>query len=253
MRHVGPERRMHERLAEVLAADIVSGTIAEGEHFPSSDELVREFGVSRTVARETVQALVSAGLISVQHGKRSTVAPSQGWRLLDPLVQAAIGQERQDRSLVIDMWETRRCVEPYAALRCAERASDDQLAQLVELADAALAAARGWSAAEAAVESTSRDWRFHGAVANGSGNRVLAGVVRDAHRGVSLAWRPARPTLRQITEGFEQHCAIADALAARAGVKAARLVDDHILWWQQALDELPSQDERPAAAVAGKA
>ncbi len=52
----------------------MSGRIGVGEAFPSSEEIVN-YGVSRTVARETVQALAMLGMVNIQHGKRTEVCP----------------------------------------------------------------------------------------------------------------------------------------------------------------------------------
>ena len=76
----GPARaqRLSQQLSTLLAAEIVSGRIGVGEAFPSSEEIVNQFGVSRTVARETVQALAMLGMVNVQHGKRTEVLPARG-------------------------------------------------------------------------------------------------------------------------------------------------------------------------------
>ena len=72
-----PQRLSHQ-LSTLLAAEIVSGRIGVGQAFPSSEEIVTRFGVSRTVARETVQALAMLGIVNVQHGKRTEVLPARG-------------------------------------------------------------------------------------------------------------------------------------------------------------------------------
>ena len=68
-------QRLSQQLSTLLAAEIVSGRIGVGEAFPSSEEIVTRFGVSRTVARETVQALAMLGMVNIQHGKRTEVCP----------------------------------------------------------------------------------------------------------------------------------------------------------------------------------
>jgi DNA-binding FadR family transcriptional regulator len=49
--------RLHERTSILLAADVVSGRLATGSQFPSAEEIVARFGVSRTVAREALQTM----------------------------------------------------------------------------------------------------------------------------------------------------------------------------------------------------
>ena len=48
-----------------LACEIVAGRMAPGSAFPSAEEIVQRFGVSRTVARETVHTLSMLGLFSL--------------------------------------------------------------------------------------------------------------------------------------------------------------------------------------------
>ena len=75
-------QRLSQQLSTLLAAEIVSGRIGVGEAFPSSEEIVNRFGVSRTVARETVQALAMLGMVNIQHGKRTEVCPPEDWDIL---------------------------------------------------------------------------------------------------------------------------------------------------------------------------
>ena len=61
-----------------LAAEIVSGRWHGVDGFPFVDEIVQRYGVSRTVARETLQTLTMVGLVRSQHGKRTEVMPARG-------------------------------------------------------------------------------------------------------------------------------------------------------------------------------
>lgn len=79
------QNRLHEQLAAHLCREIVSGRLSTGASIPSEPELVRQYGVSKTVVRETIQALAAAGLVRVQHGKRTTVLPESDWDILSHL------------------------------------------------------------------------------------------------------------------------------------------------------------------------
>ena len=83
-----------QQLSTLLAAEIVSGRLGAGEAFPSSEEIVTRYGVSRTVARETVQALAMLG-----HRATSSTAsaprccPPEEWDILSATVQEALRRE----------------------------------------------------------------------------------------------------------------------------------------------------------------
>ena len=81
------EPRLRERLALLLAREVVSGRLAAAAAFPSTEELVARFEVSRTVAREALQTLFMLGLVRVQHGKRTEVLPMASWDILSSVVR----------------------------------------------------------------------------------------------------------------------------------------------------------------------
>ena len=117
-------RRLSHQLATLLAAEIVSGRIEVGQAFPSAEEIVTRFGVSRTVARETVQALAMLGLVFVQHGKRTEVCPPEDWDILSSVVQEALRREGKAEPLLRDLYEFRILIEPQAAAWMAEHGSE---------------------------------------------------------------------------------------------------------------------------------
>src|SRR6185437_1115481 len=103
------------------------------EAFPSSEEIVSQYGVSRTVARETVQALAMLGMVTIQHGKRTEVCPPDEWDILSATVQEALRREGRAEPLLRDLYEFRMLIEPQAAAWMAEHASQEDLAELDRL------------------------------------------------------------------------------------------------------------------------
>ena len=85
---------------------------------------MKRFGVSRTVARETVQALAMLGLVRVQHGKRTEVCPPEDWDILSAVVQEALRREGKAEPLLRDLYEFRLLIEPQAAAWMAEHGSE---------------------------------------------------------------------------------------------------------------------------------
>jgi len=81
--------KLYEQITPQIARDIVSRRLPPGATIPSEPQLVATFGVSKTVARETVQVLEAAGLVRVQHGRRTVVLDEQEWNILSLLIQEA--------------------------------------------------------------------------------------------------------------------------------------------------------------------
>jgi DNA-binding FadR family transcriptional regulator len=224
-------QRLSDQLSTLLAAEIVSGRIDVGQAFPSADEIVNRFGVSRTVARETVQALAMLGLVHVQHGKRTEVCPPEEWDILSAVVQEALRREGMAEPLLRDLYEFRLLIEPQAAAWMAGHASAEDVARLGELA-ATMDQLAGREPAVAEVMQADRS--FHDLVARASGNRVVAAVSRDIRELIGTLWGFSALGFEQARVVADQHRTIADAIGRRDAEAAAAAMRDHLRWAAQA-------------------
>lgn len=68
---------LYARIEDILAFRISSGELAVGSQLPSEEELIREFGVSRTTIRTTIQNLTRLGLVEIRRGRGTFVASSR--------------------------------------------------------------------------------------------------------------------------------------------------------------------------------
>src|SRR4051812_44049752 len=98
-----PPRNRGDRLGPVVVAklvdDIVSGRLATGAALPTEADLGEQFGVSRTVVRESVKLLQDKGLVNIRHGVGTVVLPESSWDMIDDVVLTAL--VRHDESLLI--------------------------------------------------------------------------------------------------------------------------------------------------------
>jgi DNA-binding FadR family transcriptional regulator len=220
-------QRLSEQLSTLLAAEIVSGRIGVGEAFPSSEEIVTEYGVSRTVARETVQALAMLGMVNIQHGKRTEVCPPEEWGILSATVQEAMRREGKAEPLLRDLYEFRLLIEPQAAAWVAEHGTAKELDELTDLVGRM---ERLVDAEPSLSDLMKADRNFHDLVARASDNRVLAAVSRDIREVIGTLWGFSSLDASDAEQVAEQHRRIADAMAARDGRAAAAAMRDHLLW-----------------------
>jgi GntR family transcriptional regulator len=65
---------LYAQVEDVLVARISSGALPVGMQLPSEEELIREFEVSRTTIRTTIQNLVRQGLVEIRRGRGTFVA-----------------------------------------------------------------------------------------------------------------------------------------------------------------------------------
>ena len=125
------EATLASRVTTQLEQLIVENRLQPGDRLPSERDLAQQFGVSRTVIREAVRALVAKGLLQVQSGSGTTVRSpttqsiSQSLTLLLRRGQSSLEYEK--------VHEVRRLLEVEIAGRAAERRTDDDLTKIEEI------------------------------------------------------------------------------------------------------------------------
>jgi DNA-binding FadR family transcriptional regulator len=221
-----PQRLSHQ-LSTRLAAEIVSGRIAVGDAFPSSEEIVSRFGVSRTVAREMVQTLSMLGMVSIRHGKRTEVCPEEDWDILSSVVQEALRREGKAAPILHDLYEFRLLIEPQAAGWMAELGKDSELAELGAIATQMEELAAAGTSMPELMEA---DRGFHRLIARASGNRVLAAVGRDIREVIATLWDLSSLQPAHAPHVAEQHRRIADTVRQRDTSGAIAAMHDHLVW-----------------------
>jgi DNA-binding FadR family transcriptional regulator len=218
--------RLHERVAALLAREIVSGRLPTEGPIPSEPELIDEYGVSKTVARETVQALSAANLVTIQHGKRTVVRREGEWNHLSRLVWEALRAEGRSEPLISELYDVRLLLEPMVARKAAESARPAQIDEIV----AAL------NSMEGAIPIATRDFlefdrQFHVTVSSAaSSNRILEALMRDVHELLGTSWKWSKLSDEEVAVVFDQHRQIAGAIAAGDANEAEAAMRKHIQW-----------------------
>lgn len=218
--------RLHEQISAMLAADIVGERIAPSDEFPSADAIAQRFGVSRTVARETIQTLSMIGLVRVQQGKRPEILSPDEWDVLSPVLQQALRDEKMAGSVVSELYQVRLLLEPAAAAWTAEGADEQTHARLVKQAHQMQVLACD----ESLANFLAMDREFHNDIARCSGNRVLAAVRRDISAVLATLWSLSELDQPGMETAAGHHKAIAGAIARREPEVAKQAMEDHLSW-----------------------
>lgn len=224
------QRRLHEQVAALIAADIVGDRITPADEFPSADAIGQRFGVSRTVARETIQTLSMIGLVRVQQGKRPEILRPEEWDVLSPLLQQALRSERRAGPVVSELYQVRLLLEPAAAAWTAEGASVETQARLGGQAELMQQLASEGSLAS----FLAMDREFHNDIARASGNRVLAAVRRDISAVLATLWSLSELDQVGMELAAAHHAAIAAAITRRHSEVARQAMEDHLVWASRA-------------------
>jgi GntR family transcriptional regulator, transcriptional repressor for pyruvate dehydrogenase complex len=120
-----------QRTAEVLRRKIYNDKqYALGSKLPNENELSQELGVSRTTLREAIRILVAEGVLHVQRGKGTYVNEVKD-QLSDPLPSF-----QEQKVALKDLYEARLIIEPAAAALACERATDEEIEEIVQLVEA---------------------------------------------------------------------------------------------------------------------
>ncbi|MER7117031.1 FCD domain-containing protein [Saccharomonospora azurea] len=199
---------LHNTVLDTMGSDITSGVLASGDVL-TLDRIQERFGVSRTVARESMRVLESMGLVRSRRRVGITVQPRSSWNVFDPRViwwrLSGPGRDEQLRSLT----ELRIAVEPLAAAAAARSASASERARVVELA----AEMRRLGEAGRLDVFMERDVAFHTLLLRASGNEMfgaLADVVAVVLRGrTHLGLMPQQP----VPEALDLHEHVAASVA----------------------------------------
>lgn len=219
-----PIDRVGVAVLRELVEMIVTGAVPEGGVLPPEAQLSQEFGVSRTVIRETMKRLQEKGMVTVAQGRGTHVNPMRSWNLMDPLILSTLIGHDDTLGILDELSVVRGALEAAMAAATARRRDDDGLARLRETLQLMRASMDDSTAFREA------DVQFHIAVMELSDNTLAESLARvlferalestryhgvDPERAFELTMREHELILAAIEAG--------DAEAARAAM------DHHIL------------------------
>lgn len=195
---------------------------------PTERELAARLGCSRRVVRQVLATLEAEGKIWRRQGKGTFAGPA-------PSLSAPSLSRLAGRTNFYEIMEVRLHIEPALAQLAAHRASADQIAMILKLAERL--AARDADTEPATLERW--DSAFHRSIAEAAGNRLFLDLfeVIDKIR-LDSAWQSMRVRAR-TPEGkarsAQQHLDIAAAIAARDSARAAQVMREHVTLHREAL------------------
>lgn len=214
-----------ERTMVDLRQMIAQNGWAEGHVLPSETALATELGVSRTVAREALRGLSALGICDIGNGRRARVA-APGAQVMSLILDHTVGIHHLSIQQVLD---TRRTLELRSAHLAALRRSTAQAAAL-KLIVREMFAELETDAPTSAQTLMELDIRFHGIIADASGN-PLNSLLIDSFRVITrrtwmIGWR-ARASAENRAENIRCHERIAKAIIAQDASAAETAMAEH--------------------------
>jgi DNA-binding FadR family transcriptional regulator len=221
-RRTYPRRGLHGEVVHTIGARIVRGELAPRD--PISGETEWADGeLSRTALREAIKVLAAKGLVEMRPKTGTRVRERRFWNLLDPDVMAWRLEDARDARLLRDVVDLRRVIEPEAARLAAERAGDDEIADLRAAFEAMCAAGTDADA------YLGPDLRFHAIILDACHNELLGQMATTLRRVLQVVFVIARNEAG-YARATPLHEAILEAIAARDADAAEgatrRLIED---------------------------
>ncbi|MCR4397556.1 MAG: FCD domain-containing protein, partial [Firmicutes bacterium] len=216
------KQRLYESVVEQLVNYVESGGVMPGGRFPSERELEKQLGVSRGILREAFRVLETRGLIESRPG---------GGRFLRDVKNPILFKDgitllALERSVLLDLAESRLALEVNIARLAAERATQEDISRLCDVVDK-------FFSKNSPIED--KDLDFHLAVARATHNFVLQEMVKLQ---INLI-REHRQQSRLDRKSWEalclEHRNILKAIADRDPDAAADAMQTHLLRLREAI------------------
>jgi GntR family transcriptional repressor for pyruvate dehydrogenase complex len=171
---IAPVRRVraYEEVVSQLQELMQRHALTPGDRLPTERELARRFRVSRVTVRQALSVLQAMGLVETRVGD-GTFARSDSRTHTVTVLASALHAPPADLG---EQLELRRLLEPQVARLAAERAREDDLAEM-----------RRWVAAQerrdaAGEPFVEEDAAFHLAIARTTKNSLLVRMVESIHQ-----------------------------------------------------------------------
>lgn len=217
-----------EAIARQTTADLVVERIAQvirerklsaGERLPGEHELVEQLRVSRPVLREALARLQSMGLIDIQRGRGTFVGSATSLANCVRLLRSAVSISPQElRSYA----ELRSAIEVQAARQAAERATDDDVAELA-------AVVRRLDDDELPYpEALELDFQFHRKLLEVAGNPLMQNLMEVIYEFVLTQMVRTTPSQRDNRLGRRLHKAIMSAVRNHDPEAAGKAMQQHM-------------------------
>ncbi|GAB3960229.1 hypothetical protein GCM10027614_81540 [Micromonospora vulcania] len=108
-------------VVEDLVDAVVSGKLRPGESLPPEGPLSEQFGVSRTVIRESVKRVEEKGLVTIARGRGTQVRSMTSWNLLDRVVLTSLIKHDETLGILDELSVVRAQLESVMAAEARAR------------------------------------------------------------------------------------------------------------------------------------
>jgi len=201
------EKAYHAIRDLIVSLELAPGAVIDER------ELMERLGIGRTPVREALRRLAQEGLVEV-YPRRGMFVTGVDVRELARLS------------------EVRAVLEPEAARLAAERATDTDRAEIVELLEELAAGGRNDR------ELMQLDERIHGAVYRAAHNDLLEATLSQYYVLALRIWSMALDQSHELEEAVDAHQVLLEAIRDGDGPRAAETMRAHVQNFEQAMHRM---------------
>jgi DNA-binding FadR family transcriptional regulator len=184
-----------------------------------------------------MQGLRAMGIVEIRPRLGARVLGSSGGNVL---ATSAISRLLRDGT-IDELYDARLVLEPGVAARAATHRTEEDLIAIKT------ALMRFRVAFELGTDCSDADIEFHRAIANASGNTLLAKVLAPMGEVLREARRATATIPEAVEKAMHEHEAIAQAIEERSSARAQRAMMGHIRSGIWAIGELKRRDRAAQA------
>ena len=222
-RHAPVGRKPRTNLVDLVIQRVEewirSGAFNSGDRLPSTQSMVEEFGVSRSVVREALAKLEALGVVEIRHGKGAYVSSLAVDVILGQLIR--LGEADEARMLPF-VWEARKIIETEVASMAARRRSAEDIENL----EKALQEMEGQ--VDAGGLGVEADEAFHMIMTQASQNPVLVKMVLGISEILRRSRRASLTSIERRTSSLQEHWDILRAVKEQDEAGARLAMQTHI-------------------------
>jgi DNA-binding GntR family transcriptional regulator len=200
--------RLREKAYHLIRQQIITLELAPLS-FIDEQALMKDLQLGRTPIREALHQLAAEDLVFF--------APRRGMFVADISITD-----------LQKIWEVRLVLEGFCARLAAQRATEDQLAEMETIIQEMRQMPEGNSKALMAI-----DERFHDLLYEAADNEFLTDTLRRLHALSFRLWHLVLDRLGDVRPAMEQHTQVLEALQARDGAQAEAIIQQHVSEFQQ--------------------
>lgn len=216
-----------ERVVKQIMASLESGEMKPGDKLPSQDKLGDIYQVGRSSVREATNALAIMGYLEIIQGRGTFIseqlpAASTEQPQLEPLFSGG------DLQSLVELRDLLEINIVKKAANCASQSALDHLnVATTELEESMTNIALFIPA----------DMKFHLALAEAAGNKVMGGIIRMLHNEINSKLPVAFTTSREefIKKAIDSARCVCHHVNKAEGLEAARAMRNHLAFTNEVL------------------